>query len=134
MARPNFEATEEIMQIVKDGSMYALTWSQIAQLVSVHLDKNVSVKTLQRHCSEAFDKAPAEIEFRLKNILIEKALVDKDYRSITYLLSRKFGWTEKTLQEHSGKDGGAIETKNIVTTENVEDLAMKIEKLLEQKF
>jgi hypothetical protein len=141
--RPKFEATDEIKNIVRNGSMIGHTWDQITHAASFHLQKiykeksddydrlsqlskkdvelpdlskyprSVSKKTLQRHCQKDYDDSKPILEQELTNVLMRNAR-NGHPASLFFVLKTRFGWKETSKHELTGKDGHAIESNGLL--------------------
>ena len=70
---------------------------------------NITDDTLRKHFRYEITTARERMKGEAVRVLMD-SLTDGSLDAAKYVLSRAAGWTEKTAHEHSGPDGGAIET------------------------
>lgn len=68
----------------------------------VSASMGISVDTLVKYFSVEYEKGKSDSLVELVNVLREKAIKDKDFKSINLLVKCKYGWKETEVKEHTG--------------------------------
>lgn len=119
-----WKATDEDLKKVKLYAGLGATQEDTARLIGI------SVDTLTRNdnTKAAFEEGKAETKAKVAGALVRKAL-SGDTASAIFYLKTQAGWKETSVQEHTGKDGGPIETtinpKRLSTTALQEIIAAR---------
>lgn len=69
---------------------------------------NITDDTLRKHYRYEIVTSRARLKGRAVGV-ISQALDDGSVDAAKFVLARQAGWSEKTVNEHTGKDGGPIE-------------------------
>lgn len=109
MARPKIEITDEQIRQAEILAGYGLTQNQIADVLGVARSTFRRKKDEARVLS-ALQKGKAVAQLRVGKSIYEKALVG-DMTAAIWWEKTRAGRNEKTVQEHTGRDGGPIEQK-----------------------
>lgn len=100
-----FTPTDEHRRTVRAMTAYGVPAEDVAKVVGV------SPMTLRKYFRDELDKAHVEANAKVAERLFKKAL-DGDNACMIFWMKTRGGWREKAQQiEHSGRDGGPIETK-----------------------
>lgn len=101
--RPPYKVTETGKKQVLKLAGLGLSQEEVSASMGI------SVDTLVKYFSVEYEKGKSDSLVELVNVLREKAVKDKDFKSLNLLVKCKYGWKETQVNEHTGKDGGAIE-------------------------
>lgn len=116
---------QEVIDITYDKP---LTLTGFCAYAQIHRDTLHSYKTEQPEYSGIIKNIYQEIEADL----LEKALTYDQHANFTmHILNNAHGYVDRKQLEHSGPDGGPIETKNLTDTElntKIQDLLGQVEK------
>lgn len=113
--RPPYVPTPEIIEQVEKLASQGLTLEQIAHVLGISYDTlNRRSKELSEF-SEAIKRGKAKGIAQITNKLHEKALEGDNTAMIFYLKNRDpENWQDVQKREHTGKDGGAIQSEHKV--------------------
>jgi DNA-binding CsgD family transcriptional regulator len=101
--RPAYKVTDAGKKQVLKLAGLGLSQEEVATSMGI------SVETLVKYYKNEYEKGKSDSLVELVNVLREKAIKDKDFKSLNLLVKCKYGWKETEVKEHTGKDGGAIE-------------------------
>lgn len=105
--------TPQLRQAVERAYAFGLTQMQVAHMLGI------SINLLKRHYIDELADGPAILQSALMNGLVNIAL-DATHKqqapTAQWLLARRFGMTEKTAVELTGRDGGALQIESAPTT------------------
>jgi predicted transcriptional regulator len=73
---------------------------------------NITDDTLRKHFRYEITTARARLKGDAVRVLMD-SLTDGSLDAAKYVLSRVAGWTEKQAVEHTGRDGGPIQTEDV---------------------
>lgn len=140
MARPPFQPTENERAQVEAMAAYGIPQELIVRFVvrpsgSAGAVKPISLKTLRKHFREELDTAGVKIESKVAESLYKRAIDLKHPQgaiSAMFLLKARFGWTDKQVVEHTGKDGGPIGFELDLSDATPDELAV-LERFLAKK-
>lgn len=102
--------TDENRKIVKALTAYGVPQEDIARQLQISAD------TLARHYRRELDTAAVEANARMAETLFQAGLKG-DVRAMMFWLKTRAKWSETHKLEHTGKDGGAIETRMLPATD-----------------
>lgn len=124
------EITDEMRAQIERLAGIGCTWDEITYIIA-----GPSVATLQRHCTEDFQRGRNLAKATVKQGLWS-LIQAGDRTAIMFFLKTQCGWRETNRTELTGKDGEAIETKATVDqkVELTPDVAFAIAKALEKEF
>ena len=100
--KPQFEPTEENRKTVKAMAGYGIPQEEIAAVIGC------DPKTLRLHFREDLDTAATIANARVAQSLFNQATSGNVSAAIFWAKVR-MGWTERVVNEHTGRDGGPIE-------------------------
>lgn len=103
-----WEPTDEQVAKIRLYAGLGSTQEQIATLIG----KSVDTLTKNDRTREALAAGKAETIARVAGALVKKAL-NGDTSSAIFYLKTQAGWKETNVQEHTGKDGGAIQIEQV---------------------
>lgn len=109
--RPKDADREFVKRCVCAGDM---TINEIADCL------NITDDTLRKHFRYEITTSRAELKGKAIGV-IDNALTDGSVDAAKFVLSRVAGWTEKQTHEHTGKDGGPIQTETRTWREALRD-------------
>lgn len=110
MGNPPHVPTEENRKIVKALVAYGVVQDDIAKQL------DVSVDTLQRHYRREIDTSANEANAKVAERLFKKCM-DGDTTSLIFWLKTRAKWSETHKHEHTGAQGGPIETRQLPATD-----------------
>lgn len=105
---PPHEPTEKTRAIVKGFVIAGTTHVKIAEYLDISHD------TLMRHYNREISLSLEELKHELAGIMVRRARNDehKDcQRAAEYIMSRRGGWSEKSIYDHTSSDGSMSPTK-----------------------
>lgn len=108
---PPHVPTDENRKIVKALVAYGVVQDDIAKQL------DVSVDTLQRHYRREIDTAANEANAKVAERLFKKCM-DGDTTSLIFWLKTRAKWSETHKHEHTGAQGGPIETRQLPATDD----------------
>lgn len=106
--QPPHVPTDKMRILVKNLKAYGTKHTDIANMLEISHD------TLTRHYAQELETGAPIANSRVAEALYKKA-IGGCVASMQYWLSRRAGWKETTVQEHTGKDGEAIKHDLTVT-------------------
>tara|TARA_Y100001963_G_scaffold63556_1_gene88545 strand:+ start:1572 stop:1994 length:423 start_codon:yes stop_codon:yes gene_type:complete len=103
-----WKPTDEQLKKIRLYAGLGATQEDVSRLVGV------SVDTLCRNdvAKAAFEEGKTETKAKVAGALVKKAL-NGDTASAIFYLKTQAGWKETSVQEHTGKDGGPIQTEQV---------------------
>lgn len=107
--RPKFRPTDEHRKLVESLSGYGIPESQIRMLViNPETGKAIAEKTLRAHFRAELDTGFVKANAKVIETLWNQAISGNVAAAIWWSKAR-LGWSEKVVQEVTGKDGGPIQ-------------------------
>lgn len=100
-----FEATHEQRRMVRAMAAYGIPQLDIACVIGI------SDKTLRLAFRDELDKAGIEANAKVAEICFKMATSGKVPAATFFWLKTRAGWREVIRQEHSGPDGGPIQSQ-----------------------
>lgn len=114
------QPTEQLRRSVRAMAAYGMPQIDIAASV------DISVGTLRKHYAEEISIAAAEANAKVAQTLFKTA-TDQNHKShvtaAIFWLKTRAGWTERNAVEHSGPNGGPIETTSRDVSANLASLS-----------
>jgi len=130
--RPAFQPTEEQRRIVEAMVAFGIPEAEICGLIRKANRKPVDEKTLRKHFKEEIATGAAKVKLTVGQFMVasilghgaEPGIVPlKDERaraSLAQLFARsRMGWRETVVNQHEGKDRGAIVVQFAKADENL---------------
>lgn len=111
--RPAHEPTEATRKLCLTLSGYGVPQEEIGRQIGIHQE------TLRIHYRDELDSGVAQANARVAESLYKKAISDgpQAASSAMFWLKTRAGWKETMVNEHTGKDGGPIETTQVAIYE-----------------
>ncbi len=108
--QPKHEVTEENKRIIKALVAYGVPYAEVATQLQI------SVDTLSRHYKLELETAKAEAVAKMGEGVYRRGIDGSIQDAHFYLKTQgyKYGWSERTQIEHTGKDGGAIKNETVL--------------------
>ena len=103
-----WQPTDEEVAKVRLYAGLGSTQDQIAAMIG----KSIDTLTRNERTAEALQIGRAETIAKVAGSLVRKAL-NGDTSSAIFYLKTQAGWKETNVQEHTGKDGGAIQIEQV---------------------
>ncbi len=111
MVRAAFEPTEEQRQFVETTSGLGITQDDICHLViNPETGGGISKRTLHKHFKEELNAGGSKAKAMIAQKLFDH-LKAGNVTTAIFLAKVRLGWVER--QEHTGKDGGPIQTQDM---------------------
>ena len=110
--RPAYEATDADRKLVRSLAGYGAPQEYIAARLGVH------DQTLRKYFAEELANGSAEANSLVAESLFKQARNGQVSAAIFWLKTRA-GWKETVVNEHSGPDGGPIETSDVSPVEKL---------------
>ena len=106
MAQASHEPTDQTRRTVESMSAYGIPQERIASVIGV------DSKTLRKHYRDELDNAETKANAKVAESLYRKATGEGQgaVTAAIFWLKTRAGWRDVMAHEHSGPDGGAIET------------------------
>lgn len=101
-----WQPTEDERRRIRMYAGLGITQEQIAILIGKAVD------TLAKYCREDLDVGAAEAKAKVGGAIVKAALNGNMTAAIFYAKTQ-MGWKETSVQEHTGKDGGAIQIEQV---------------------
>jgi AraC-like DNA-binding protein len=110
MRGTEFEPTAEQRALVESASAFGLTQAEIATQLKI------SEPTLRKHFRDELSSGKFKVDMTAGKTVAE-LMKSRDERvrleAAKYYTARRMGWKETSVSEHTGADGGPIETKDV---------------------
>src|SRR4029077_3038179 len=110
MQGTEFEPTADQRALVESAAAFGLTQADIAQQLKI------DEKTLRQHFRDELSSGKFKVDMTAGKTIAE-LMKSKDERvrleAAKYYTARRMGWKETNVNEHVGKNGGRIETKDV---------------------
>lgn len=104
--KPPFKPTDPDRKTVEIMAAIGTTQQNIARCIQGGID----IKTLVKYFREELDTAGIKANAKVGGSMFNKA-IGGDVQAQKYWLGCRAGWKETSIQELTGKDGGAIKTE-----------------------
>ncbi len=118
--RPTFVPTPEQRRTVRAMAAFGIPQPDIAAVIGI------CDRTLRKAFREELDRAAAEANAKVAEVCFRMATSGTVPAATFFWLKTRAGWREVNRQEHTGQDGGPIQTKVI------EDTRPPIQSLIEE--
>src|SRR5829696_6786822 len=110
--RPSFSPTDEQRRIVEAMTGYGIPQQDIARVIGIHEE------SLRKYFREELDTGTAKANTRVAEFLFEQASGQRGDGSAAvtaaiFWMKTRARWKETIATEHSGPDGGPIETAGL---------------------
>lgn len=109
-AEPKKLTTEELIQV--EALAQVLSSQQIADYLGISRSTFYSIMDRQPEVAGRYKKGRSKAIGSVAHGLLKRAQ-DGDTASAIFYLKTQAGWKETSVNEHTGKDGGPIETKSV---------------------
>jgi len=104
--RPSFKPTDDERKLVEQMSAVGIPQESISLVIRDGIDS----KTLRKHFRRELDTAAIKANAKIGGTLFNKA-INGDTAAAIWWSKTRMGWKETTVNERTGKDGGAIITQ-----------------------
>lgn len=98
------------LETVEVAAGFGLTTGQIAALCGLSLSRFKERKAEDPLIQEAVDKGQARVAFDVSKALVNRAK-DGDVQAIRWYEQTRLGRSEKSVLEHTGRDGGPLDVR-----------------------
>lgn len=114
--RPPYKPTEKDRGIVEGMAASGIPHLDIAKTLGI------ARLTLEKHYREELDVSHIKANYQVSRVAHQMAVSGLHPSMTIWWEKTRMGYREKTITEHTGKDGGPIETKTTVTNyDNLSD-------------
>jgi len=119
--RPPFEPTAEQRAEVSALVAFGVPQKEIAPYIGVALE------TFRKHFKEELETGKTrfirKLGMRAYNLAMQESDLNVAANMTKFFLARQAGWTEKQQVEHSGPEGGPIQTSGVLAVPGVASMA-----------
>ena len=117
MSKP-FEPTADQRRNVQAMIGYGMTQAEVCQtIVNPETGRPIDEKTLrlyfEREIATGHPVAIAQVANSMFELATKSDNPSARYSACAFILARRGGWKETSVQEHTGKDGGPIEVDEV---------------------
>ncbi|MGF6806279.1 hypothetical protein OKW30_001405 [Paraburkholderia sp. Clong3] len=125
MARPSFNANNDQRKLVEQLAAFGIPQEDMVMLVLDANEKPISVPTLRKHFRKELTEGLVKANTAVAQALFKKAKAG-NVASIIFWLKTRGGWRETPQAvELTGKDGGQIESRTTVVTQDAVKAVMQ---------
>jgi len=111
--RPAHQPTDADRKLCRTLSGYGVPQEEIARQIGIHQE------TLRTHYRDELDGGIAQANAKVAESLFKRATSDgpQAVSAAIFWMKTRAGWRDVNVHEHTGKDGGAIQTESKVNVD-----------------
>jgi hypothetical protein len=113
--RPSFKPTDEQRKTVRAMIAYGVPQADVCEVIGV------TDKTLRKHFDRELRTAATEANAKVAQALYKQAVDQGNTTAQIFWLKTKAGWKDTTVHEHSGPNGGPIQTEAKIDPSGLSD-------------